>query len=106
MRIHVIQFLAVVCGACLLVGCSSISTRSVAAKWSSPPPPQYFGGVRSDYHGIIDVRPNESPAFWFVYSVIDMPFSACGDILLLPYDVYADCQWRHHTNGTTVTITP
>jgi len=97
---------AVLCAAVLLTGCSSLTTRSVAAKWSSPPPPQYFGGVRSDYHGIVDVRENESPAFWVIYSILDMPFSVCGDILLLPYDIYTDYRWRHYTNDTVVTITP
>src|SRR4051812_7248553 len=105
MRIAAIPFLAM-CAASLFVGCSSITTRSLAASWASPPPPQYFGGVRSDYHGVVDVRKNESPAFWVIYSLIDAPFSACGDILLLPYDVYTDCHWRHRTNGMTASITP
>jgi len=97
---HPTRFISILCAAASLTGCSSISTKSVAAKWSSPPPPLYFGGVRNDYHGIVDARQNESPAFWVIYSAIDMPFSACGDILLIPYDVYTDCRWRHQTDGT------
>jgi uncharacterized protein YceK len=81
-----------VCLACMVSGCSAISSRVVVGV-SSPPPPLYFGGVRTDCKLIGSSRESDRPLFWQVYGVIDMPFSAGADILLVPYDVYTDCRY-------------
>jgi len=78
----------------IISGCSSIISRSLA-RVVTPPPPMYFGGVRSDYMVIAEGY------LWQhqVYGVADMPFSLVADVVLAPYDVYTDLR---HTNSNAV----
>lgn len=69
-----------------VAGCSSVITHSIA-RASSPPPPMYMGGLRMDYLAIAESE-TWGPQ---VYGVVDMPFSLIADVILLPYDLYADC---------------
>jgi uncharacterized protein YceK len=86
-RMHRLSLFISLCTMLILSGCSSIGTRSIQ-RMSSPPPPLYFGGTRLD-HQIIS-HANETPWFMTAYGVVDMPFSLCGDTILLPYDLYTD----------------
>ena len=81
-----------VCLAGLGGGCSALSSRALN-RLSTPPPPLYFGGARTDYQLIASSKETDSPVFWSVYGVVDMPFSLGTDVLLIPYDAYTD--WRH-----------
>jgi len=76
-----------------LTGCAAISSRSVMSKVSSPSPPVYFAGVRTDYHILTESHFDETG--WSLPSscVIDMPFSFVVDVVLLPYDGYTDYRW-------------
>jgi uncharacterized protein YceK len=90
------------CAAFGLTGCTAITSRSLVAGWSSPPPPLYFGGVRGDcaeISHIFESGSSDNPWIWMPYSIIDFPFSLGADILFVPYDIYTDC---HCTNGMTV----
>jgi len=82
----------------LVAGCSAITSRTLN-RLSKPPPPLYFGGVRTDYELIANSKASGSPLFWPVYGFVDMPFSFGADVLLTPYDVYTDC--RHAESGAT-----
>lgn len=90
-------FLLLACLGWLGSGCSAITSRTLN-RLSSPPPPLYFGGVRTDYKLIAEAKDSGSPRFWPVYGVVDMPFSFGADVLLLPYDVYTD---RRHNESET-----
>ncbi len=88
--------LFLIAGLALLVsGCSSVITHSMA-RASSPPPPMYMGGVRMDYLAVAESE-TLGPQ---VYGVLDMPFSLVADVILLPYDLYADCR---HPEAATAT---
>ena len=75
-------------------GCSAVIARSIARS-TSPPPPLYLGGVRTDWKVITESEVWEPQA----YGVVDMPFSLVADVILLPYDIYTDC--RHTDNKTS-----
>jgi uncharacterized protein YceK len=90
-----------VCAAFAFSGCSAIISRKLEAIGSSPPPPLYFGGVRSDYEISLGPSRGDNPWFCPVYSVIDFPFSLGADVLFLPYDCYTD---YHYTNNTTMKL--
>jgi len=55
----------------------------------------YMGGLRMDYLAIAESE-TWGPQ---VYGVVDMPFSLITDVILLPYDLYADC--RHPAADST-----
>ncbi len=92
---HYLQRVTVLWLVCLTglgCGCSAVTSRTLVGLASSPPPPLYFGGVRTDCE-LIAAAPDGSPWFWPVYGVVDMPFSFCGDLLLSPYDLYTGCHF-------------
>lgn len=78
----------------LISGCSSILTRSLARS-VTPPPPEYFGGVRNDFGLIGESKKWDETVCAVVYGVVDMPFSFVADIVLIPYDVYTDCRYTN-----------
>lgn len=75
--------------ASLGAGCTAIGSR-VANRIPTPPPPLYFGGVRTDCQFIANAGESDCPWFWSVYGVVDLPFSSGADLLLSPYDLYTD----------------
>ena len=77
-------------------GCSSVITHSIA-RASSPPPPMYMGGLRMDYLAIAESETWGPQA----YGVVDMPFSLVADVILLPYDLYADCRHPDSDSATS-----
>jgi len=81
--------LALLCLAGLGAGCTAIGSR-VANRIPTPPPPVYFGGVRTDCQFIANAGESDCPWFWSVYGVVDLPFSSGADLLLSPYDLYTD----------------
>ncbi len=63
----------------------------------------YMGGVRMDCLAVAESETWGPQA----YGVVDMPFSLVADLILLPYDLYADI--RHTENpeldGTNASVT-
>jgi len=76
-------------------------------QWTADPEPCYFLGVRSDCGLIAESFDPKTDrlALESIYWSLDMPFSFGADVVLLPYDIYADIRTSHRTN-TVVDLTP
>jgi uncharacterized protein YceK len=87
--------------------CSSLASRSLMGQRTADPEPCYFFGVRSDCGLIAESFDPKSDrlALESIYWTFDMPFSFGADVVLLPYDIYADFKPSHHTNAV-VDLTP
>lgn len=94
--------LLLLCLGWLAAGCSAITSRALN-RLSTPPPPLYFGGVRTDCELMANSRETDSPLVWPVYGVVDLPFSLGADLLLLPYDAYTD---YHHRDAPQTAGSP
>jgi uncharacterized protein YceK len=70
-----------------------MASRTIMGQWTAQPQPCYFGGVRSDcemFQKAIQSDDHYEQVFEPIYATLDLPWSLGFDILLVPYDVYAD----------------
>jgi uncharacterized protein YceK len=66
---------------CFALGCASIGARQ--RDGAGRP----FAGVRDDAHYLAHPSDADKPSLQFL-NILDMPFSAVLDTLLLPHDLY------------------
>jgi uncharacterized protein YceK len=76
-------------------GCGSVGGRGKPELY-----PGVYPGARNDVHFIVHREDNDMPDLWWV-KLVDLPFSAVLDTVLLPWDVpYWAFQPCSSTNST------
>jgi uncharacterized protein YceK len=76
--------LLTITGALLVAGCGSIGGRGGEGRY--PVYPGVYPGVRNDAHFIAHREDNDMPDLWW-FKLVDLPFSAALDTVLLPWDL-------------------
>jgi uncharacterized protein YceK len=79
-------------------GCGTLANQSgselyITCAWS--PPSEPYGGVERDWHQmrwdcsrVADEGPDTGSVVGLALAILDLPLSAVGDTVLLPYDVW------------------